>query len=108
MLNNFCLHVYVQKSVFIGENANAFFDTLIITLSCEFRCHRASREDFFRAKLCVREIIRGHALLILVQNKMTLFSPSKRSQTKTDRRVGVDLETRRAYQAGCDHLQRDR
>ena len=27
MLNNFCFHVYAQKSWFIGENANAFFLT---------------------------------------------------------------------------------
>ena len=25
MLNNFCFHVYAQKSVFIGQNVNAFF-----------------------------------------------------------------------------------
>ena len=25
MLNNFCLHVYAQKSRFIGENGNGFF-----------------------------------------------------------------------------------
>ena len=25
MLNNFCIHVYAQKSLFIGENGNAFF-----------------------------------------------------------------------------------
>ena len=35
MLNNFCCHVYAQNSLFIGENVNGFFDTLlIITLSC--------------------------------------------------------------------------
>ena len=27
MLNNFCFHVYAQKSLFIGENCNAFFGT---------------------------------------------------------------------------------
>ena len=27
MLNNFCFHVYAQKSLFIGENGNAFFLT---------------------------------------------------------------------------------
>ena len=27
MLNNFCFHVYAQKSLFIGENCNAFFWT---------------------------------------------------------------------------------
>ena len=25
MLNNFCFHVYAQKSLFVGENGNAFF-----------------------------------------------------------------------------------
>ena len=25
MLNNFCFHVYAQKSVFIGEIGNGFF-----------------------------------------------------------------------------------
>ena len=27
MLNNFCFHVYAQKSLFIGQNANGFFGT---------------------------------------------------------------------------------
>ena len=27
MLNNFCFHVYVQKSLFIGENGNGSFFT---------------------------------------------------------------------------------
>ena len=27
MLNNFCFHVYAQKSLFIGENDNEFFWT---------------------------------------------------------------------------------
>ena len=27
MLNNFCFHVYAQKSLFIAENCNAFFWT---------------------------------------------------------------------------------
>ena len=27
MLNNFCFHVYAQKSLFVGENGNAFFGT---------------------------------------------------------------------------------
>ena len=27
MLNNFCFHVYAQKSMFIGENGNGFFLT---------------------------------------------------------------------------------
>ena len=26
MLNNFCFHLYAQKSLFIAENWNAFFD----------------------------------------------------------------------------------
>ena len=28
ILNNFCFHVYAQKSLFIGENCNGFFLTL--------------------------------------------------------------------------------
>ena len=27
MMNNFCFHVYAQKSLFIGENGNDFFWT---------------------------------------------------------------------------------
>ena len=27
MLNNFCFHVYAQKSLFIAENCNGFFFT---------------------------------------------------------------------------------
>ena len=45
MLNNFCLHVYAHKSLFIAENG-FFWDSSssIITLSCEFRCHRAGSQ----------------------------------------------------------------
>ena len=31
MLNNFCFHVYAQKSMFMGENGNAFFYLILIT-----------------------------------------------------------------------------
>ena len=47
MLNKFCFHLYAQNSLFIGENCNGFvFDTLniIITLTCEFRVHRAGSQ----------------------------------------------------------------
>ena len=44
MLNNFCFHVYAQKSLIIGENYNDFFDSIISTLSCEFRVHRAGSQ----------------------------------------------------------------
>ena len=46
MLNNFCFHVYAQKSLFIAENCNGFFfDILILfTLSCDFRVHRAGSQ----------------------------------------------------------------
>ena len=60
MLNNFCFHVYAQKSLFIAENCNAFFLTSmfffdktfhlcffwdhISTLTCEFRVHRAGSQ----------------------------------------------------------------
>ena len=27
MLNNFCFHVYAQKSLFIAENCNGYFGT---------------------------------------------------------------------------------
>ena len=30
MLNNFCFHVYAQKSLFTGENGNAFWDIIIL------------------------------------------------------------------------------
>ena len=44
MLNNFCFHVYAQKSLFNAENCNAFFDISIITLSGDFRVHRAGSQ----------------------------------------------------------------
>ena len=47
MLNNFCFHVYAQKSLFKVENDNGFFldsRTLLITLSCEFANHRAGSQ----------------------------------------------------------------
>ena len=31
MLNNFCFHVYAQKSLFIGENDNALFLLGVLT-----------------------------------------------------------------------------
>ena len=45
MLNNFCFHVLAQKSLFIAENCNPFFDIISssITLSCDFRVHRAGQ-----------------------------------------------------------------
>ena len=33
MPNNFCFHVYAQKSLFIAENCNAFFCDIIIILT---------------------------------------------------------------------------
>ena len=43
MLNNFCFHLYAQKSLFIAENCNAFFD-ILITLPCEFGVHWAGSQ----------------------------------------------------------------
>ena len=43
MLNNFCFHVYAQNSLFIAENFNDFFWD-IITLSSDFRVHRAGSQ----------------------------------------------------------------
>ena len=40
MLNNFCFHVYAQKSLFIAENCNGFFLTTT-TSSREFGVSRA-------------------------------------------------------------------
>ena len=40
MLNNFCLHVYAQQSVFIGQNVNeVFFDILSTQLLFVFRTY---------------------------------------------------------------------
>ena len=44
MLNNFCFHVYAQKSLFIAENCNAFFLTSASSASHEFRSHRAGSQ----------------------------------------------------------------
>ena len=60
MLNNFCFHVYAQKSLFIAENCNGiFWDILNVTLSCEFRVHRAgSQLKIFRTgTVCPRKAI---------------------------------------------------
>ena len=43
MLNNFCFHVYAQKSVFIGQIVNVFFFTSS-SAACEFRGHRAGSQ----------------------------------------------------------------
>ena len=43
MLKIFCFHVYAQNSLFIAENCNGIFWD-IITLSCEFRSHRAGSQ----------------------------------------------------------------
>ena len=53
MLNNFCFHVYAQKSLFKVENVNAFFLTSMLflwqnfldsTLSCELANPRAGSQ----------------------------------------------------------------
>ena len=46
MPNNFCFHVYAQKSLFIAENCNAFFLTSASAASaaCEFRVSRAGSQ----------------------------------------------------------------
>ena len=46
MLNNFCFHVYAQKSLFKVENVNAFFWTSAAAAasSCEFANHRAGSQ----------------------------------------------------------------
>ena len=36
MLNNFCFHVYAQKSLFIGQNVNVFFLPPCHPLTLEF------------------------------------------------------------------------
>ena len=43
MLNNFCLHVYAQKSLFIAENCNEFFFDTSHT-PCEFGVSRAGSQ----------------------------------------------------------------
>ena len=42
MLNNFCFHVYAQKSLFI--DADAFFTLTLSTLSCKFANYRAGSQ----------------------------------------------------------------
>ena len=41
MLNNFCFHVYAQKSLFLCENCNMFFWT---SSAREFANHRAGSQ----------------------------------------------------------------
>ena len=41
MLNNFCFHVYAEKSLFIAENCNGFFLT---PSAREFGTHRAGSQ----------------------------------------------------------------
>ena len=40
MPNNCCIHIYTQKSLFIGENGNAFFS---LTPSCDKRTRTSSQ-----------------------------------------------------------------
>ena len=45
MLNNFCFHVYAQKSLFIGENVNVVSGTAASSArSCEFANHTAGSQ----------------------------------------------------------------
>ena len=44
MLNNFCFHVYAQKSLSIGENDDAFFWTHIHHSTRARRAHRAGSQ----------------------------------------------------------------
>ena len=36
--------IYTQKSLFIAEKCNVFFDIILITLTCELRVHRAGSQ----------------------------------------------------------------
>ena len=44
MLNNFCFHVYAQKSLFIDENGKCFFLNSSIARSCEISVHRGGSQ----------------------------------------------------------------
>ena len=44
MLNNFCFHVYAQKSLFIGENDNDFFGNIHNIRACDIKVHRAGSQ----------------------------------------------------------------
>ena len=44
MLNNFCFHVYTQKSLLIAENYNAFFTSSSAAAPREFANHRAGSQ----------------------------------------------------------------
>ena len=56
MLNNFCFHVYAQKSLFIAENYNAFLDIVLITLSCEYTVHRAGSQLTKAGSECQQDV----------------------------------------------------
>ena len=44
MLNNFCFHVYAQKSLFIGKNGTAFFYFDLLTHTRAKTVHRAGSQ----------------------------------------------------------------
>ena len=44
MATNFCLHVYAQKSPFLGENGNEFFFDVIVTRATYISVHRAGSQ----------------------------------------------------------------
>ena len=64
MLNKFCFHVHAQKLLFIGKNANGFFDILLLTLSPDIRVHRAGsqliRHNYLDVLVCLRVVAHVH------------------------------------------------
>ena len=54
MLNNFCFHVYAQKSLFLGENGNGFFLTklFISTRSSDITVNRAGSQLKIKIPMC--------------------------------------------------------
>ena len=85
MLNNFCFHVYAQKSLIIGENGNDFFFDTIHTRSTDIRVHRAGSQLKTRTSL-YGDIHYPMASILLCRSRFYIVDWRRRSQRTRRRR----------------------
>ena len=69
MLNNFCFHVYAQKSLFMAENCNVFF--LTATTSCEFGVSRAGSQLKIGILFLIKIVLKSHIFLVVNVDKLS-------------------------------------
>jgi len=77
MLNNFCFHVYAQKSLFIAENCNTFFfDIISVSTLCQAN-HRAGSQ--LKMSECLTKT--GNQITLSHTHSLTLLQSHSLSYT---------------------------